>query len=61
MDGHAPAPEPAAPTEAAPPGAAFGEAPAPARPFDPGMGLAVARRTILRPEDREDFGCVGQA
>ena len=58
MDGHAPAPEPAAPTEAAPPGAAFGEAPAPARPFDPGMGLAVARRTILRPEDREDFGRV---
>lgn len=40
------------------PGAAFGEAPLGARAFDPGMGLAVARRTILRPEDGEDFGRV---
>jgi hypothetical protein len=49
---------PAPPAEPAPPGAAFGEAPLPARPFDPGMGLAVARRTILRPADQEDFGRV---
>jgi hypothetical protein len=40
------------------PGAAFGEAPAAARTFDPGMGLAVARRTVLRPSDAEDFGRV---
>ena len=41
-----------------PPGAAFGEAPLPARALDPGMGLAVARRTVFRPADREDFGRV---
>ena len=41
-----------------PPGAAFGERPAPARPLDQGMGLAVARRTVFRPEDQEDFGRV---
>lgn len=41
-----------------PPGAAFGEAPVPARAFDPGMGLAVARRTVLRAEDGESFGRV---
>ncbi|MBR0670882.1 recombinase [Neoroseomonas soli] len=60
MDLHAtaPAPAPAPPTDASPPGAAFGEAPLPARPFDPGMGLAVARRTVLRAEDGEDFGRV---
>ena len=46
------------PSPAALPGVAFGEAPAPARGFDPGMGLAVARRTILRAEDHEDFGRV---
>ena len=40
------------------PGAAFGEVPTPARPFDPGMGLAVARRTVLRPSDHEDFARV---
>ncbi|MBW8267939.1 recombinase [Caldovatus aquaticus] len=40
------------------PGTAFGEAPLPARPFDRGMGLAVARRTLFRPEDAEDFGRV---
>jgi hypothetical protein len=41
-----------------PPGALFGEAPVPARTLDPGMGLAVARRTVFRPEDRESFGRV---
>ena len=40
------------------PGASFGEAPLPARPLDPGMGLAVARRTVFRPQDGEDFGRV---
>ncbi|MBR0658312.1 recombinase [Neoroseomonas oryzicola] len=52
MDGFTPAPS------SGPPGASFGEAPLPARAFDPGMGLAVARRTILRAEDGEDFGRV---
>lgn len=46
---------PAAPP---PPGATFGEAPVPARAFDPGMGLAVARRTVLRAADGESFGRV---
>ena len=41
-----------------PPGVAFGEAPVLARAFDPGMGLAVARRTVLRAEDGESFGRV---
>jgi adenosylcobalamin-dependent ribonucleoside-triphosphate reductase len=40
------------------PGAAFGDAPAPARPLDAGMGAAVARRTVFRPEDAECFGRV---
>ncbi|HET8996398.1 MAG TPA: recombinase, partial [Acetobacteraceae bacterium] len=40
------------------PGAAFGEDPLAARPLDPGMGLAVARRTVFRPEDQECFGRV---
>ncbi len=40
------------------PGAAFGEAPLSARALDPGMGLAVARRTVFRPEDEESFGRV---
>jgi hypothetical protein len=40
------------------PGASFGTAPLPARALDPGMGLAVARRTVFRSEDREDFGRV---
>ncbi|GGJ40387.1 recombinase [Neoroseomonas lacus] len=40
------------------PGAGFGEAPLPARAVDPGMGLAVARRTVFRPGDAEDFGRV---
>ncbi len=39
-------------------GSSFGEAPAPARALDPGMGLAVARRTVFRAEDREDWGRV---
>ena len=42
----------------APPGASFGDAPLTARPLDAGMGLAVARRTIFRTEDSEDFGRV---
>jgi hypothetical protein len=41
-----------------PPGASFGEAPLPPRALDPGMGRAVARRTIFRPEDQECFGRV---
>jgi|GEM_PF-1739617 len=41
-----------------PPGVSFGEAPLPARALDPGMGMAVARRTLFRAEDREDFGRV---
>jgi adenosylcobalamin-dependent ribonucleoside-triphosphate reductase len=40
------------------PGAAFGEAKLAARPLDPGMGVAVARRTVFRPEDAECFGRV---
>ena len=40
------------------PGAAFGEAPLPARSLDPGMGVAVARRTVFRPQDQENFGRV---
>ncbi len=40
------------------PGAYFGEAPVPARPLDPGMGLAVGRRTVFRPSDKDDFGRV---
>ncbi len=43
---------------ATPPGSSFGEAPAPARTLDPGMGLAVARRTVFRDADHEDFGRV---
>ncbi|MGI9127792.1 MAG: recombinase [Roseomonas sp.] len=41
---------------AAPAGACFGLAPLPARPLAPGLGMAVARRGILRAEDQEDFG-----
>ncbi|MBV8400751.1 MAG: recombinase, partial [Acetobacteraceae bacterium] len=40
------------------PGASFGEAPLPARSLDPGMGVAVARRTVFRPRDAECFGRV---
>lgn len=46
------------PTQDAIPGASFGEMPLPARALDPGMGLAVARRTVFRPEDRDCFGRV---
>ncbi|MBL6454612.1 recombinase [Belnapia sp. T6] len=42
------------------PGASFGTAPLPARALDPGMGLAVARRTVFRPADGEDFGRVAE-
>jgi adenosylcobalamin-dependent ribonucleoside-triphosphate reductase len=41
-----------------PAGASFGETPLPPRRLDAGMGVAVARRTVLRPEDRECFGRV---
>ncbi|MGG5812014.1 recombinase [Falsiroseomonas sp. CW058] len=40
------------------PGASFGEAKQPARALDPGMGLAVARRTVFRDGDGDDFGRV---
>lgn len=40
------------------PGASFGEVPVVARALDAGMGLAVARRTVFRAGDREDFGRV---
>jgi hypothetical protein len=40
------------------PGAHFGDTVAPARNLDPGMGIAVARRTIFRPEDADCFGRV---
>jgi hypothetical protein len=40
------------------PGAHFGDAPLPARLLDPGMGIAVARRTVFRPDDAECFGRV---
>ncbi|WP_235961160.1 recombinase [Falsiroseomonas selenitidurans] len=40
------------------PGARFGGPPAKARALDAGMGLAVARRTVFRPSDAEDFGRV---
>ena len=40
------------------PGGSFGEAPLAPRPLDAGMGVAVARRTVFRPEDAECFGRV---
>jgi adenosylcobalamin-dependent ribonucleoside-triphosphate reductase len=40
------------------PGASFGEAKLPPRALDPGMGVAVARRTVFRPEDGGCFGRV---
>jgi ribonucleoside-triphosphate reductase (formate) len=40
------------------PGAHFGDAALPARLLDPGMGIAVARRTVFRPDDAECFGRV---
>ena len=41
-----------------PPGVAFGEAKLSARALDQGMGVAVGRRTVFRPDDDEDFGRV---
>ncbi len=40
------------------PGARFGALPVQGRALDAGMGLAVARRTVFRPSDAEDFGRV---
>lgn len=40
------------------PGASFGEAYLPPRALEPGIGLAVARRTVFRIDDREDWGRV---
>ena len=40
------------------PGVSFGHNPRPGRPLDPGMGVAVGRRTVFRPEDQDDFGRV---
>jgi len=40
------------------PGAHFGDAALPARLLDPGMGVAVARRTVFRTDDAECFGRV---
>ena len=40
------------------PGAFFGDAPLEPRLLDPGMGVAVARRTVFRPVDEECFGRV---
>jgi ribonucleoside-triphosphate reductase (formate) len=40
------------------PGAHFGDLALPARELDPGMGVAVARRTVFRPDDNECFGRV---
>jgi ribonucleoside-triphosphate reductase (formate) len=40
------------------PGSAFGEAPVQPRALEPGMGLAVARRTVFRAADQDDFGRV---
>ena len=40
------------------PGAHFGEARLPARQLDPGMGVAVARRTVFRADDDDCFGRV---
>jgi len=45
-------------TSRAVPGAFWGEEPLPSRPVDSGMGTAVARRTVFRPGDDEDFGKV---
>jgi adenosylcobalamin-dependent ribonucleoside-triphosphate reductase len=40
------------------PGASFGEAPLAPRALAEGMGIAVARRTVFRPDDEECFGRV---
>ncbi len=49
---------PGNPTPRPVPGASFGEAPLVPRALEPGMGAAVARRTIFRAEDAECFGRV---
>jgi adenosylcobalamin-dependent ribonucleoside-triphosphate reductase len=60
MDGFTPFPDALAaqPWPRTRPGTAFGEAPLPGRALDEGMGVAVGRRTVFRPEDGEDFGRV---
>ena len=55
MDGYA---APHANTLNPPPGKSFGDTPLAPRQLDAGMGVAVARRTVFRPEDHEDFGRV---
>jgi hypothetical protein len=45
-------------SQLATPGGHFGDGVAPARLLDPGMGVAVARRTVFRPADAESFGRV---
>ena len=40
------------------PGVSFGDIPLAPRMLDPGMGIAVGRRTVFRPEDTECFGRV---
>lgn len=40
------------------PGSFFGATRVESRPLDQGMGVAVARRTVFRPEDSDDFGRV---
>lgn len=47
-------------TDCAPslPGASFGEKKLPLRSLDAGMGFAVGRRTVFRPDDAECFGRV---
>ncbi|MFC0409792.1 recombinase [Roseomonas elaeocarpi] len=40
------------------PGTGFGDSPLPPRALDVGMGVAVGRRTVFRPEDEESFGRV---
>ena len=42
------------------PGTSFSGHPLVARVVDAGMGLAVARRTVFRAEDQEDFGLVAR-
>ena len=55
----APAPRAAMPGPGrGPPGATFGEAAEAARAPEAGMGMAVARRTVFRPSDEEDWGRV---
>ncbi|MDQ1078193.1 recombinase [Pseudoroseomonas cervicalis] len=57
MDGYR-QPFPLSPMTGRLPGEGFGEKPLPGRRLDLGMGVAVGRRTVFRPEDQEDFGRV---